>query len=237
MQAANEMTREDTQRLNEIREALNAETSALQQTREAANAELGWLQNAANEARKAREREEAALANRKAWMEQRIAEVERMCTAAVQHEAELDDLEARLRRELEEQEKQLQERFRELERAEANFKSRHNSDGKQSRELQLKLEKRLAQVEMEAERLQRQEAELAAWQESLEQAANEMEMYMQGVTGGVGETEVVPPIQAIPDEQVNLSEPDPGAILAEEDPARYGGDQVPPRWRDVLWNR
>jgi hypothetical protein len=95
--------------------ALRAETAALQKSREAAEGDLGALVNALEEQREARIREQALHAARQKQLEERLQAADRAETAAQQRIAEVEELEARLRHEIEDQERLLAAERRELE--------------------------------------------------------------------------------------------------------------------------
>ncbi|MFO0842146.1 MAG: hypothetical protein U0797_07055 [Gemmataceae bacterium] len=79
--------------------------------------------SAVEQARASREKEEAAYQARRDELEQRLLTAERAALAADQRQAELDDVEARLRAEFEEQERELQRQRHELAALEARLRA------------------------------------------------------------------------------------------------------------------
>jgi chromosome segregation ATPase len=79
----------------------------MQQAREEARAEMESMLAATREFQATRAKEEAALKARHEQLEQRLHAAEKALLAADQRQAEMDDYEARLRFEVEEQERQL----------------------------------------------------------------------------------------------------------------------------------
>jgi len=173
LQEVNQTTREDTERMKSLRGALAGETAALQQAREAAAGELRNLLQAVEAAQQTRQKEEAVLKEQKTMLEQRIRQAERAAMASEQRQAELDDLEDRLRRELEEQEQDLRRRTRELQTREQGL----CGTLARLRASQMSLEQRMAEADRETAANTRRAAELDEWQEGLDRASEEMERY------------------------------------------------------------
>lgn len=114
LQEATQTVRQDADSHRMLLETLQAETAALQGARAQARVELEGLLSAAEQARASREKEEAAYQARQAELERRMLAAEQSALTSDQRLAELDDLEARLRAEFEEQERELQRQRREL---------------------------------------------------------------------------------------------------------------------------
>jgi hypothetical protein len=97
----------DAQLQHALLETLRAETKAIQADREKARLDLDSMENRLQEQRVLRDQEQALLARRQTELDQRIKIIEQTEQATQRRLAELDDLEARLRHEIEDQEKQL----------------------------------------------------------------------------------------------------------------------------------
>jgi chromosome segregation ATPase len=88
-------------------ETLRAETEAVRQDREKARQDLDAMEQRLLDQREARAREQTLFAERQTELEQRLGALEQAEKAAQRRLAELDDLEARLRQEIEEREHEL----------------------------------------------------------------------------------------------------------------------------------
>jgi len=116
LQEANQQVHQDTAAHRSLLDTLRAEVAAVRQSQEAARAELENLLSEAEQQRQSRAREEEVLRERQAQLERRLREAERTELAGQQRLAELDDLEASLRKELETQERQLARERQEVSR-------------------------------------------------------------------------------------------------------------------------
>jgi hypothetical protein len=156
LEEASHTAREDAARHQALLDALRTETAALHQARENTRAELREMLSGIEELRRTREREEAGLEARRQQLLRRLDEADRSALAAERRQAELDDLEALLRRECDEQERELRLRRQELDAAEQRLR------GERDEQLALRrqIEFRLGQVERAEAALQRRQLEL-----------------------------------------------------------------------------
>jgi DNA repair exonuclease SbcCD ATPase subunit len=99
--------RRDAEVQQALLETLRMETGAVQRDRGKAREDLEVMENRLEEQREARASEQALYAARQAQLDQRFNTLEKAEEAAQQRLAELDDLETRLREEIEERETQL----------------------------------------------------------------------------------------------------------------------------------
>jgi hypothetical protein len=97
----------DAQLQHALLETLRAETVAIQIDRAKAREDLDAMENRLQEQRALRDQEQALLSRRQGELDHRLKSLEQTEQATQRRLAELDDLEARLRHEIEEQEKQL----------------------------------------------------------------------------------------------------------------------------------
>jgi hypothetical protein len=97
----------DTQVQQTLLKAMRVETAAIKRDRERAARDLEAMQRQLQEQRAARTKQEALLAARQTELDQRLGILQKSEEAVQRRLRELDDLEARLRIEIEEQEKQV----------------------------------------------------------------------------------------------------------------------------------
>jgi hypothetical protein len=110
-----------------VLQALQSETASAKQARESARAELDRLLAAGEALRQSRAKEKEALQARHAQLEQRLLEADKATLAAEQRQADLDDLETRLHREFEEQDRDLRRQRRELAALEARLRGERSA--------------------------------------------------------------------------------------------------------------
>jgi hypothetical protein len=170
LKQAAEQAHQETAAHRGLLEALESQTASLEHSKQTARAELDNLLNAVELQREARAREEEMHKARQLQLEQRLREAERVELACQQRLAELDDLEAHLRREFEDQERKL---TREQQEREGLWEAVRR-ERKLSLARQAELDRRLLAVE-EAERACRErQQEQDFFQEKLEQVCEEL---------------------------------------------------------------
>jgi chromosome segregation ATPase len=107
-------TEQETAQQQALLAALRAETEALQKSRESTLHELEAMARDLDRTREARAREQALMREHQAQIEQRLRALEHAELGVQRRVAELDDLESRLREEIEEQERRLAAQRREV---------------------------------------------------------------------------------------------------------------------------
>jgi chromosome segregation ATPase len=105
-------TEQEAEQQRTLLEALRQEIAALQRSRESMHGELEAMAREMEQQREARAREQDRLRANQAQIEQRLRNLDRAEQAVQRRLVELDELEARLRLEFEEQERQLAEQRR-----------------------------------------------------------------------------------------------------------------------------
>lgn len=117
----------DAQLQHALLETLRAETEAIQSDRAKARADLHAMEYRLQEQRVLRDQEQALLSRRQAELDQRLKALDQAEQATQRRLAELDDLEARLRHEIEEQEKQLAIELKAVEVLAARLRQRNRT--------------------------------------------------------------------------------------------------------------
>jgi hypothetical protein len=105
-------------------DSLRTESLALQKSRELLQAELETMARELSEQREQRERERALTQTQQSQMEERLRALDRAEQAAQRRVADLDELEAQLRDEFEDQERRLAEQRREVASLSARLRQR-----------------------------------------------------------------------------------------------------------------
>jgi hypothetical protein len=147
LQEVKEQVHQETDAQRSLLAALQAETASLQGAQKAAQVELDHLLGAIAEQRTARAREEELLRTKQEQLDQRLNSAERAELACQQRLAELDDLEAHLRKELAEQEGLLRRERRELDAFQAHLREATRKEQAHQAARQTELDRRLNMVE------------------------------------------------------------------------------------------
>jgi hypothetical protein len=172
MASVKETTRsveQDTAAEVALLDALRSETEALHHSREVARTEFEALMKAIQEQGETRAREDAIRRASQDQFEQRRLAADRQETAMRQRLAELDDLETRLRREFEEQERQIRAQRQELAAREARLLSRPAEELASLAAREVQLEQRAQELQHRERDLEDREQYLEQWQFVLEQ--------------------------------------------------------------------
>jgi hypothetical protein len=122
--AQHRRTEEEAAQQLALLETLRCETAALQKLRETTQAELATMTRELAEQREQRERDQALRRTQQAQMEQRLRALDQAEQAAQRRVAEMDELEAQLRDEFEEQERRLAEKRSEVAALSARLRQR-----------------------------------------------------------------------------------------------------------------
>jgi chromosome segregation ATPase len=120
--------RRDAEVQQALLDTLRMETGAVQRDREKTREDLEVMEKRLQEQREARASEQALYAARQSQLDQRFNALEKAEEAAQQRLAELDDLETRLRDEIEERETQLAAERRSVEALTAQLRQRSKEE-------------------------------------------------------------------------------------------------------------
>lgn len=175
LQEETSAARQDADHHRALAHTLQSETQAMQLAREKARQEFESLLRATEDLRETRLEEEAGLRARQQQLEERTLAAERAALAFEQRQAELEDVEVRLRREVEEQEQDLRQQRQTLEAQIAALRTQQTAIQAQQALLDQKLD---AALQAEQAVSQRQ-SELDEMHERLEQLYQELEQQLE----------------------------------------------------------